>query len=176
VHTMFGLFLSLLTSRGKPRVVISRAVQLAMMVVIVLALLSAVKVLPSRLFGPLGMAALIGFPVLLVLEGIIAPIEFFSTLSSVLSYVRIMALGTASVLLASVANEMVGVFGSVLVGVVFALLFHLVNFAMGVFSPTIHALRLHYVEFFKQFYSPGGRPYEPFRHREPRRATTRGIS
>ena len=175
VHTMLGLFLSLLTSRGKPRVAISRAVQLAMMIVIVLALLSAVEVLPRRLFGPLGMAALIGFPVLLILEGIIAPIEFFSTLSSVLSYVRIMALGTASVLLASVANDMVGVFGSVLVGVMFALLFHLVNFAMGVFSPTIHALRLHYVEFFKQFYSPGGRPYEPFRHREPRRATTRGI-
>ena len=176
VHTMLGLFLSLLTSRGKPRVAISRAVQLAMMLIIVLALLSAVEVLPRRLFGPLGMVALIGFPVLLILEGIIAPIEFFSTLSSVLSYVRIMALGTASVLLASVANEMVGVFGSVLVGVMFALLFHLVNFAMGVFSPTIHALRLHYVEFFKQFYSPGGRPYEPFRHREPRRATTRGIS
>ena len=169
VHTMLGLFLSLLTSRGKPRVAISRAVQLAMMIVIVLALLSAVEVLPRRLFGPLGMAALIGFPVLLILEGIIAPIEFFSTLSSVLSYVRIMALGTASVLLAAVANDMVGVFGSVLVGVLFALLFHLVNFAMGVFSPTVHALRLHYVEFFKQFYSPGGRPYEPFRHRGPPR-------
>ena len=176
VHTMLGLVLGMLTSRGKPRVVVSRAVQLAMMFVVVLALLSAVHVLPSRLFGPLGMAALIGFPVLLILEGIIAPIEFFSTLSSVLSYVRIMALGTASVLLAAVANEMVGVFGSVLVGVVFALLFHLVNFAMGVFSPTIHALRLHYVEFFKQFYSPGGRPYEPFRRRDPSRASTRVIS
>lgn len=176
VHTMLGLVLGMLTSRGKPRIVVSRAVQLAMMVVIVLALLSAVQVLPSRLFGPLGMVALIGFPILLFLEGIIAPIEFFSTLSSVLSYVRIMALGTASVLLAAVANDMVGVFGSVLVGVIFALLFHLVNFAMGVFSPTIHALRLHYVEFFKQFYSPGGRPYEPFRHGEPRRASTRGIS
>ena len=176
VHTMLGLVLGMLTSRGKPRVAISRAVQLAMMVVVVLALLSAVHVLPSRLFGTLGMVALIGFPILLIVEGIIAPIEFFSTLSSVLSYVRIMALGTASVLLASVANDMVGVFGSALVGVIFALLFHLVNFAMGVFSPTIHALRLHYVEFFKQFYRPGGRPYEPFRHREPRRATTRGIS
>ena len=176
VHTMIGLVLGMLTARGKPRVAISRAVQLAMMLVVLAALLSAVHVLPARLFGTLGLAALIGFPVLLFLEGIIAPIEFFSTLSSVLSYVRIMALGTASVLLAAVANDMVGVFGSVLVGVIFALLFHLVNFAMGVFSPTIHALRLHYVEFFKQFYSPGGRPYEPFRHRGPPGATTRGIS
>jgi vacuolar-type H+-ATPase subunit I/STV1 len=33
-----------------------------------------------------------------------------------------------------------------------------------VFSPTIHMLRLHYVEFFGKFYSPGGSQYRPFRH------------
>ena len=44
----------------------------------------------------------------------------------------------------------------------FALLFHLVNFAIALFSPTIHALRLHYVEFFGKFYSPGGVRYQPF--------------
>jgi V/A-type H+-transporting ATPase subunit I len=51
--------------------------------------------------------------------------------------------------------------GSVAVGLVFALLFHLVNFAIGLFGPTIHTLRLHYVEFFGKFYSPGGLPYQP---------------
>mgnify|MGYP003297059161 CR=1 FL=1 len=39
-----------------------------------------------------------------------------------------------------------------------------VNFAIGLFSPAIHTLRLHYVEFFGKFYSPGGRRYEPFGH------------
>jgi V/A-type H+-transporting ATPase subunit I len=78
-----------------------------------------------------------------------------------LSYARIMALGTASVMLAAVANRMVGALGSIAVGLVFALLFHLVNFAIGLFGPTIHALRLHYVEFFGKFYSPGGLPYHP---------------
>jgi V/A-type H+-transporting ATPase subunit I len=73
-----------------------------------------------------------------------------------------MALGIASVMLAVVANRMVGVIGSAAVGIVFALMFHLVNFAIGLFSPTIHALRLHYVEFFGKFYSPGGVRYEPF--------------
>jgi V/A-type H+-transporting ATPase subunit I len=48
--------------------------------------------------------------------------------------------------------------------VLFALLFHLINFVLGVFSPTIHMLRLHYVEFFGKFYSPGGSQYRPFRH------------
>jgi V/A-type H+-transporting ATPase subunit I len=62
---------------------------------------------------------------------------------------------------------MVGAIGSTVVGFVFALLFHLVNFAIGLFSPSIHAMRLHFVEFFGKFYSPGGRQYEPFAHWRP---------
>ena len=49
------------------------------------------------------------------------------------------------------------------VGIMMALIFHTLNFALGVFSPTIHSLRLHYVEFFGKFYQPGPKPYEPFR-------------
>ena len=48
------------------------------------------------------------------------------------------------------------------VGVLFALLFHLVNFAITIFSPTVQVLRLHYVEFFGTFFSPGGSQYRPF--------------
>jgi V/A-type H+-transporting ATPase subunit I len=177
VHTMLGLVLGIVsTVRGEPRLAASRAVQLGMMILVVLALLSAVHVLPSALFTKLAVAVVVGFPILVLLEGFVAPIEFLSTLASVLSYVRIMALGTASVLLAVAAGEMVGVFGSAIVGVLFGLLFHLVNLAMGVFSPTVHALRLHYVEFFRQFYSPGGRRYEPFRHRPSGAASSRGSS
>ena len=73
----------------------------------------------------------------------------------------------ASVMMAIVANRMVGAVGSVIVGVLFALVFHLVNFVLGVFSPTIHALRLHYVEFFGKFYRPGGADYAPLRHWQP---------
>jgi len=40
-------------------------------------------------------------------------------------------------------------------------LLHAVNFSMGLFSPAIQALRLHYVEFFDKFYEAGGSPYEP---------------
>jgi len=177
VHTILGLVLGIVsTIRGEPRLAAGRAVQLGMLVLVVLALLSAVHVLPSGLFSKLAIAVVVGFPILVLLEGFVAPIEFLSTLASVLSYVRIMALGTASVLLAVVAGEMVGVFGSAIVGVLFGLLFHVVNLAMGVFSPTVHALRLHYVEFFRQFYSPGGRRYEPFRRRVHTVPSTRGSS
>jgi V/A-type H+-transporting ATPase subunit I len=45
---------------------------------------------------------------------------------------------------------------------VIAALFHALNIAMGAFSPSIHALRLHYVEFFSKFYEAGGTPFQPF--------------
>ena len=83
-----------------------------------------------------------------------------------------MALGTASVMLAVVANRMVGALGGAMVGVIFATLFHLVNFGLGIFSPTIHALRLHFVEFYGNFYSPGGLAYHPFQHWQPNTAST----
>jgi hypothetical protein len=123
------------------------------MIVAIIALLAAVHDSPTRRSA--SRVVLGGLPVLIA-EGVVAPIELLSTVGNVLSYARIMALGVASVMLAVVANRMVGAIGSAVVGVVFALLFHLVNFAIALFSPTIHALRLHYVEFFGKFYSPGG--------------------
>jgi V/A-type H+-transporting ATPase subunit I len=81
----------------------------------------------------------------------------------VLSYLRIAAIGLASVYLAKVANEMAGIAGNVVVGAILAILIHALNLVLGMFSPTIHSLRLHYVEFFRKFYESGGRPYEPFK-------------
>jgi V/A-type H+/Na+-transporting ATPase subunit I len=166
VHVLLGVILSALNQwqRGHRREAMGRGVAFSMLILITLALLAAFEVLPSALFTPLTIAIFVGFTVLVALEGLVAVIELVSTIGRVLSYARIMALGTASLMLAIVANEMVGAMGSVLVGAVFALLFHLVNFAIGLFSPTIHALRLHYVEFFGQFFSPGGAPYRPLGH------------
>jgi len=143
-----------------------------MVVLIVLALMAAFDMLPERFFTPLVITALVALPILIIGEGVLAPIELVSTLGNVLSYARIMAVGTASVMMAIVANRMVGAFGAVWVGVLFALLFHLINFVLGVFSPTIHMLRLHYVEFFGKFYSPGGSQYRPFRHWSARQSAS----
>jgi V/A-type H+-transporting ATPase subunit I len=116
----------------------------------------------------------VAFPLLIALEGAITALELLSTLGNMLSYARVMALGMASLMMAVVANRMAGAFGSAVVGFLFALLFHLVNFAIGVFSPTVHTLRLHYVEFFGKFYSPGGTPYHPFSHWRPGPAANSG--
>ena len=168
VHVTLGLALGVVnTWRGHPRQAVGRGVSLAMVLLIILVLLAALEVLPRGFLTPAVIALLVLFPVLILAEGIIAPIEFLSTLSNILSYARIMALGTASVMMAVVANELAGSIGSVLVGALFALLFHLVNFGLGVFAPTIHGLRLHYVEFFGKFHSPGGQAYRPFSHWRP---------
>jgi V/A-type H+-transporting ATPase subunit I len=163
VHILLGLGLGVAgLVKTHPRQAVSRGVSAVMVILVILALLAAVKVLPSGFFTPAVIGLLVAFPVLIALEGVVAPIELLATLGNILSYARIMALGVASVMLAVVANRMAGAIGSVAVGVLFALLFHLVNFAIGVFSPTVHALRLHYVEFFGKFYSPGGVQYQPF--------------
>jgi V/A-type H+-transporting ATPase subunit I len=167
VHILLGLVLGVITARHQPRHALGRGISALMVVLVVVALLAAFEVLPAGLMTPSVVAMLVAFPLLVLAEGFLAPLELLATLGNVLSYVRIMALGTASVMLAVVANRMVGTFGSAVVGFVFALLFHLVNFGIGLFSPSIHAMRLHFVEFFGKFYSPGGRRYEPFGHWRP---------
>jgi len=168
VHVVLGLVLGALSMRrSAPKHAVGKGVTALMVVLIVLALLAAFEVLPKALFMPAVIALLVAFPVLILTEGLVAPVELLASVGNALSYARIMALGTASVMLAAVANRMVGTMGSIVVGLIFALLFHLVNFAIGLFGPTIHALRLHYVEFFGKFYSPGGQPYRPLAHWSP---------
>jgi V/A-type H+-transporting ATPase subunit I len=168
VHMLLGLILGALSSfRSDPRHSLGRGLAAVMLVLSAGVLLAALNVLPGAFFTPAVVALLLSFPLLIAIEGVIGPIELLSRLSNILSYARIMALGTASVMLAVVANRMVGAFGGVVVGVLFATLFHLVNFGLGVFSPTIHALRLHFVEFFGTFYSPGGLVYRPLQHWRP---------
>ena len=127
------------------------------------------RVLPENFMTP----AIAGLIVGIVLLGsslgwlgiIMGPIEFISLIGNILSYLRIAAIGLASVYLAKVANDMAGMAGNLIVGVIIAVLIHSLNLALGAFSPTIHSLRLHYVEFFRKFYEGGGRPYEPYRSR-----------
>lgn len=171
VHVVLGLVLAVVGAwrTGHRRHAMGRGAAALMVALTAVAALAALEVLPRTLFSPLAVGVLVAFVLVIAMEGVIAVVELISTFGRVLSYARIMALGTASLMLAVVANEMAGAMGSVAVGVLFALLFHLVNFAIGLFSPAIHALRLHYLEFFGTFFSPGGTPYRPLAHWRPAR-------
>lgn len=103
---------------------------------------------------------------LIYASGVMAPmqmLEVFSLVTNVLSYSRLMALGMASLALADVANEFARESANPLVGIPAAFALHLLNLCIGMFSPTIHSLRLNYVEALPKFYTPEGRKYQPFK-------------
>jgi V/A-type H+-transporting ATPase subunit I len=164
IHVVLGVGLGLwIALRQHERSkALAQSTSLALFLAIALGLLARLDYLPRSV----GRGALLALgpllAMLIVLEGVLAPLEIMKTLGNVLSYARLMALGLASVMLADVANQMAGLFTVAAVGVGVAVVLHAVNFVMGCFSPVIQALRLHYVEFFGKFYQDGGRPYEPF--------------
>jgi V/A-type H+-transporting ATPase subunit I len=168
VHLVLGLAIAAAGRwRRNRREAIGRGLTAAMLILVACALLALFDLVPGVLVTPSVIALLVALPLVIVLEGATALLDFMTVLGHVLSYARVMALGTASVMLAVVANKMHGAFGSAAIGIAFALVFHLVNFAITLFSPTIHVMRLHYVEFFGTFFEPGGGPYQPLRHWSP---------
>jgi V/A-type H+-transporting ATPase subunit I len=95
------------------------------------------------------------------LAAITGALELVGAVGNVLSYLRLAAVGLASVYLAIVANEF-AVVAPAGIGIVVATLLHTLNVALAGLSPTVQALRLHYVEFFQKFLIGGGRPFRPF--------------
>jgi len=95
--------------------------------------------------------------------------EVTGMLGDALSFIRIMALGLATTLLAMALNSFALTMGGMLpVGlsaVVIALLLiggHIGNLALQALGAGVHSLRLQFVEFYKRFYEGEGRPFEPF--------------
>lgn len=165
VHVVVGLVLGFVGALKGRRTREAASRLLSILVVLCLAGLLASYFAPfgALLRRPLLTAMVVIAPVLLLAGGFLAPFELLRHLGNIVSYVRIMAVGLASVLLAYVANQLAGAAGSAWVGVTVAVVLHTFNILLGVFAPTIHSLRLHYVEFFSKFVEPGGRQFAPLK-------------
>ena len=102
---------------------------------------------------------------------IMGPIETFGLLANTLSYLRIMAVGVAGVKIAEIGNEMGfhGMADAISSGdyiIAFALFFLWIGvqvfaLALGLLSPSIHAIRLHFVEWMGKFHDGSGEEFTP---------------
>ena len=91
-----------------------------------------------------------------------------SYLGVLLSYVRLMALGMVTGVIAIAINKIAWMItGIPVVGVVLVIFIlipsHLFNLIINTLGGFIHTMRLQYIEFFGRFYSGGSKPFRPFR-------------
>ena len=98
---------------------------------------------------------------------IMGPIETFGLLANTLSYLRIMAVGVAGVKIAEVSITMGwdmmwnGDIISFIIGLILFIFIQIFALALGILSPSIHAIRLHFVEWMSKFYDGSGVIFNP---------------
>ena len=169
-HMLLSLILGMRQASRlrQPRTFIERAGTFGLLCGVAAIAGTAMDLMPDQVRTPAIALAAVAFVVAISTRGLMGllmgPIELLGSLGHVLSYLRLAAVGLASVYLAGVANEL-ALSVPLLLGVFVAALLHLLNLALAAFSPMVQALRLHYVEFFSGFYEDGGIAFRPFGRR-----------
>jgi len=109
---------------------------------------------------------------------LMGPLESVGLLPKVVSYVRLFAVGVVGVKIAATGNEMIyegmahtlsdlghaSTVDIVLIPIMFIgwIIVQLFALVLGIFSPNIHTVRLHFVEWMMQFYEGSGLPFKAF--------------
>ncbi len=121
-------------------------------------------------------AGLVPFAVLLVIAillllygaGPMGVMDIFGFIGDVLSYSRLLALCLSTGGIAMTANLLAQLLSSmipyvgIIIGILVFLAIHLFNIAFQTLGSFIHSIRLHFVEFFGNFYNGESELFEPF--------------
>jgi V/A-type H+-transporting ATPase subunit I len=163
-HITLGLTLGIISAlkRHTKKEAMVKLINIILIFTIIALIITSFGIFPELLTRPLVITVLILTPLLFFSGGLLAPLELLKSIGNIISYARIMAIGLTSVLLANVANQLSGLTGDIVLGLIVGGIIHLLGITIGVFSSSIHSLRLHYVEFFDKFIELGGRKYRPF--------------
>ena len=178
IHLNLGLlfgFIGEKYSHGLKHAIMAKLSWMIIELGAIVAVLALMKLFIPQMVWVGAAIAIAGVVLLAKGEGIQGVVEIPALLSNTLSYMRLGAVGLASVGLAMVVNEKLampfiekgGWF--ILVGILLMILGHAINILLGIIGPFLHGVRLHYVEFFSKFFQGGGVEYQPFAKNEERR-------
>ena len=116
--------------------------------------------------GAIGIVLTSRNPAKRLLKGLYGLYNVTGYLSDILSYSRLLALGLATGVIATVINQMGSMGGGGIGGaIMFILVFivgHTINLGINLLGAYVHTNRLQFVEFFGKFYEGGGRKFAPF--------------
>lgn len=170
IHVNLGLllgFINIFRHHGLTHAVLEKGSWWLLQIAVALIALAGMNIMVPAMMWVGGALVLVAAVMLFKGEGVQGLVELPSIFVHMGSYMRLMAIGLASVGLAVVINEQtVPLFSKGIVGIIGGILIftvgHTVNIALGVIGPFLHSLRLHYVEHFTKFYKGGGKEFSPF--------------
>ena len=134
--------------------------------------LAAGMLIPA--LGMVGMAIgavliIICLGMLIYANGLYGVMDVFGFLGDIISYARLLALCLSTGGMAMTVNILTNLCGDIIpyVGVIVAVFIfifgHIANFLVQILGAFINSLRLHYVEFFSQFFEAGKNKFEAFK-------------